>query len=232
MALQNTGKTPESVADWSEYLEEKLKVTKEVAEDYARSLVSNGYCWETVKLVVQNTTIAQPCQSLLDRGFKIGHCLKMAVILKCDRQSSERPSTSGPLLKIPRPVLSLDINQVDYDQFCFEWRTYRAHYQISHESIASHLFYCGNDDVRKRIRIECPLFTTCTQRSEGELLDILKSIVLSKMSKIVHVKQFCSIKQNRNESCSDYLARLQTKASCCGFACTSCGTANTNERVK
>ena len=103
---------------------------------------------------------------------------------------------------------------------------------MSCEDIPSHLFYCGNDDVRKRIRIECPVFTTAAHLSENDLLEILKSIVLSKVSKIVHVKQFCSFRQNRNESCSEYLARLQTKASCCGFLCTSCSEPSTNERVK
>ena len=143
MALRNTGNNPESVEEWENYLLDSLDVTKEVACNYASALVKNDYCLETLKLVIQNKPTAQPCQSLLEMGFKEGHCLKMAMLFKSNEQPSDRPirNTSGSQLKIPRPVLSLDINQVDYDQFCFEWQTYRAHYQISNAKIPAHLFY-------------------------------------------------------------------------------------------
>ena len=232
MALQNSGDKPESVDEWEKFFTDNLRVSQEVASVYASALLDNGYCWDTVKMVLQmNTPVAQPCPTLLQLGFKAGHCLKMSILLNTQVRGSERTQGSASKVKIPRPVLSLDINQVDYDQFCFEWRTYRNHYQLGRDDIPSHLFYCGNDDVRKRIRIECPMFTEAIH-TEGELLKVLKSIVLSKVSKIVHVKQFCSLKQNRSESCSEFLVRLQTKASCCDFLCMSCNEPSTNERVK
>ena len=112
--LRNTGSNPESVEEWENYFMNSLKVTKEVACNYASALVNNGYCWETVKLVVQNTPTAQPCQSLLEMGFKEGHCLKMAMFLKSNEQPSEIPinNTSGSQLKKSQDLCSFQTDSV------------------------------------------------------------------------------------------------------------------------
>ena len=114
MALRNTGNNPESVEEWEDYFMDSLKVTKEVACNYASALVKNGYCWETFKLVVQNTPTAQPCQSLLEIGFNLGHCLKMAMFLKSNEQPSDIPinNTSGSQLKKSQDLYSF---QTDSD---------------------------------------------------------------------------------------------------------------------
>ena len=222
MALQDS---IETVAEWEEFFVKKLKLSTSTAQAYATSLFNEGYCEETVRRVLENTPPDQPSPTLSKLGIKAGHCLKMAVHMLPNQSSS---SDHRSKIKIPRPTLTLDVNQVDFDQFCFEWRTYRTHYNIRSNEIASHLFYCGDEEVRKRIRLEKPSFTSSSEHTETELINILKGIVLSKVSKIVHIKQFYGLQQNTNESCNNYLIRLQTKASCCGFDCEPCA----KERLK
>jgi hypothetical protein len=227
MALQDS---IETVAEWESFFVKKLKLSVSTAQSYAQLLYNEGYCGQTVCRVLENTPPDQPSSTLSQLGIKAGHCLKMAVHFLPNQSASIGTSSSDhrSKIKIPRPTLILDVNQVDFDQFCFEWKTYRTHYNIRSNEIASHLFYCGNDEVRKRIRLEKPSFTSSSEHSETELINILKGIVLSKVSKIVHIKQFYGLLQNTNEPCNDYLIRLQAKASCCGFNCEPCG----KERLK
>ena len=228
MALQELG----TEAEWETFFTTNLKTSKEVSKKYAKSFVSEGYCGESIKHLLMYAPRGVPAAALLALGVKAGHCLKLAVCLNPPQNTTNNTSNQGVKLKIPRPVIALDANQTDFDQFCFEWRTYRIHYQLSPSDIASHLFYCGTEDVRRRIRIEQPSFISSTQYSEADLLNLLKDIVLSKISKIVHIKQFRDIHQGTNESSSEFLARLQLKTSCYLFTCNSCGESGTTERVK
>ena len=222
----------ESVDEWNAFFSEKLNLSATHALSYAQKLYEEGYCDQSVRLMLENTPSGQPSPALLTLGIKPGHCLRMAVYFLPKLSGACDVSNQHSKLKIPRPLLNLDANQVEFDQFVFEWKTYRSHYNIPPNEFASHLFYCGNDEVRKRIRIEDPSFTTSNERSESQLIDVLKGIVLSKISKIVHIKQFYCLVQSSAESCNDYLAKLQSKASCCGFLCTHCGKEGSMDRVK
>ena len=73
---------------------------------------------------------------------------------------------------------------------------------------------------------------TATIYSEDELLDAIKDIVLSKVSRMTHIKKFSMLKQEQNESCEDFFSRLQTMATCCGFNCKHCNRSNVAERVR
>jgi hypothetical protein len=231
MALR-TDADIKSQRDWKKFFSTELELDNEIAKKYADVLYDEGYCRETICHLFNHSTPGVPPPSLLELGIKAGHCLKMALHFTPDHNAGNSTSRSTSKIKVPRPVLTLDVNQVDFDQFCFEWKTYRMHYNITGSDISSQLFYCGNEDVRRRIRIEEPEFITPKKYSEPELLNILKDIVLSKISRIVHIKQFHDLCQKSNEPCTDFLSRLQTKASCCGFACTSCGKSSAIERIK
>ena len=232
MALRRT--VIESEDQWKSFFSEQLCFrNKEIVASYAKKFCEDGYCDQSIRLLLENTPPGKPSPDLLALGIKPGHCLKMAgYFVPSQSVSVANNSVSGSKLKIPRPVLNLDATQVEFDQFCFEWKTYRSHYNIQPFELPSHLFYCGSEEVRKRIRIENPSFTTSTELTEAELIDTLKSIVLSRVSKIVHIKQFYSLVQNPGESCNNYLSKLQSKASCCGFSCLSCGKEASNQRVK
>ena len=173
-------------------------------------------------------------------GISMGHLAKTKRYLKKYQIPIDRPD-SEPVVnsraenkhspKIPRPVVNMNIEQIDFDQFCFEWRVYKDHYKIQDSTIASNLLHCCDIEVRKRIRIEYPNFTINNQ-PEAELLEAVRCIALSKTSQIIHIKEFYNISQNETERCDEYLGRLQSKASCCGFKCEHCNTINDSTRVK
>ena len=224
---------PESQRDWKKFFNTELKLQQEVAEKYSEVLYNNGYDGQTIRHLLSHSTHGIPSPSLTEMGIKAGHCLKMALYF-VPQQNSDTFSHHHQSFKtkIPRPMLTMDVTQVDFDQFCFEWKTYRTHYNINENGVASQLFYCANDDVRRRIRIERPDFICAGTYSESQLLEILRNIVLSKISRIVHVKQFHDMYQREHEAFNEYLSRLQTKASCCNFVCESCDSTSVTERIK
>ena len=227
-------RTDTSEEEWTEFFGTTLGIRLALAKEYAQVLSDDGYCMTTVKHLLIHATPGVPCSTLLELGIKAGHCLKMALHFNPEGSNKESPNTNSSYfkLKIPRPMLSLDINQIDFDQFKFEWSTYRDHYHIQQKDIASQLFHCGNEEVRKRVRLEQPYFTKSGHFTEPELLDCLKDVVLSKVSRIVQIKQFHDLLQKPSEPCNDYVSRLQAKASCCGFICKLCNGDLTLERVK
>lgn len=234
MALRTDDSSESEPKAWIDLFSTKLGMQLETARKYAHVLSNDGYCMETMKHLLSHSMPGVPCTTLLELGIKAGHCLKMALYFNPERSNNESSDTNNsPIkIKIPRPLLSLDINQVDFDQFKYEWNTYRTHYHIKQKDVASQLFYCGNEDVRKRVRLEQPCFTTPGKYTESELLNFLKDIVLSKVSRIVQIKQFHDLLQKPSELCNEYVARLQAKASCCGFVCKLCSGDLTLERVK
>ena len=143
---------------------------------------------------------------------------------------SDNAKTSS-IPKVPRPIINMDISQIAFDQFCFEWSIYKKHYNIPESDIASHLLYSCDSKVRQRLRIEQPEFATKTY-TEKELLGIICNITLSKRSHIIHTKEFYDISQKDDESCIEFLGRLEIKASCCNFKCEHCDRISINSREK
>ena len=125
----------------------------------------------------------------------------------------------------------MDISQIEFDQFIFEWGVYKRHYNISETNVASHLLYSCDAKVRQRLRIDQPDFVQHSY-TESELLGIICNIVLSKTSYIVHIKEFYEIVQADSETCLEFLNRLEIKASCCNFKCEHCDKTSINSRVK
>ena len=126
MALR-TGNEIESQRDWVKFFNTELKLEQDVANKYAEALFNEGYCGKTIGHLLSHST-GIPSPSLLQLGFKAGHCLKMAMQFNPPTDSDTDCQT--PKSKIPRPMLSLNINRVDFDQFLFEWKTYQRHYKI------------------------------------------------------------------------------------------------------
>ena len=140
MALQEN--VPETEKEWKTFLISKLKFSAEVAKNYAELLFNEGYCGETMKHLFAHATPGQAPQSLLTLGVKVGHCLKLEMLLRpTTNTNTSGIATTSVKVKIPRPVITLDVNHIDYEQFCYEWKTYRLHYQIHDNDIASQFIH-------------------------------------------------------------------------------------------
>ena len=159
-------------------------------------------------------------------NMSLGHQLELkARFCPPNNTPQVRPASN----KVPTPTVRMDISQVEFDQFRFEWECYKGHYNIGYNSATS-LFFCCSEEVRLQLRISQS--SDILQWTENTMMEAIKEIVLSKVSPIVHVKQFMELKQEENEQVQKYLQRLQAKASCCNFLCRSCSCSNAEERVR
>ena len=130
------------------------------------------------------------------------------------------------------PEIKMDSSQLEFDQFVFEWQRYKMHYRFQDDQASTNLFFCCSTDLRQHIRTKQSCLGPMDNWKETELLRLIQEIATSKISPIVHIQEFMQMKQNPSEKCRDYLRRLQIKASCCDFKCSSCNASNVDRRVK
>ena len=109
MALQNELVTDK---EWEEFLVKELSVPIEKARTYASSFVDEGYSKDSITHLLAHSLPGQPPQLLLDLGLKVGHCLKLASYFSSPPAVAVAvaPNQSNKM-NIPRPVISLNINQ-------------------------------------------------------------------------------------------------------------------------
>ena len=170
--------------------------------------------------------------------LKYGHRTKM--IRKATRhssknvndhqQSSENYSVVNKATAIPRPTLEKGVTQLAFEQFIYEWKQYRKHYNFQDTvEIETQLTFCCSKDIRARIR-EGKIHQQTY--SEDELIAVIRDIALSRVSRMTHIKKFSLMKQEELESCEDFYGRLQTMATCCQFRCKHCKQTNAKERIR
>ena len=230
--------TIETRDEWLQFFSKDVKLTDLDAQSCADKFVNKKLSGQDVLDLIFTTQVSD--NNIF--GISMGHLAKTQRYLRqlqpninMDMNTSillddgNGVNRSGP--KIPRPTIHMDISQIDFDQFTFEWRIYKQHYKILNEDLSSNLLHCCDVEVRKRIRIEQPNFTT-NNYDEDELLKIISGVVLSKTSQIIHIKEFYDIIQQPDETCVVFLGRLQSKASCCDFKCEHCNEVNVTTRIK
>ena len=211
--------------DWKKFFHEELNLTSDTATSYGDELASQDITGSNIVI-----GLSQP-GFLSQFNMTIGHQLELHTkfLGNTSIKSESKDNLARPSNKVPMPIVNLNITQLEYDQFQFEWQKYKEHYNIRH-NIATSLFFCCSEDVRQQIRIQQTAHNL--EWTEQALLNAIKDTVLSKTSSIIHVKQFLEIKQESNESVQTFLQRLQTEASCCTFHCSSCSNSNVEDRVK
>ena len=223
MALRSNLSSIRTSADWTQFFQEELHLSLDIAKSYGDELASQDITGINISV-----GLAEP-GFLNQFNMTVGHQLELKTRFQPHVKTELGGNSIRPNNKVPLPTVHMNISQLEFEQFKFEWLKYKEHYQILH-SVATSLFFCCNEDVRQQIRIrQTAQNMTWTEQS---LMDAIGSIVLSKTSPIIHVKQFLEIGQESNETVQSFLQRLQAKASCCGFSCGSCQSSNIDQRVK
>ena len=235
MALRTENGEPiSSESEWLSFFQETMKFPSGSAIKYSSYLSAEGFTGDVLEECITDPDMKE------NIGMLMGEYKKLAGFIRQFNQMSITSAHTSPpsqtpherISNIPRPTIKMDSTQLDYDQFVFEWNRYRLHYHLSADQAATNLFFCCSEDIRQHIRTRQEHLGSTNNWAEHELLELIKDIATSKISPIVHVQQFMNLKQNPDEKCQDYLRRLQVKASCCNFSCTSCGTSSVNVRVK
>ncbi len=232
MALRSLKNEPiQSLEDWISFFKDQLLFSQASSEKYANYLFVEGFTGEILESCIDDADIKDSIGMLMGEYKKLKSFIKSKVL---PSQQSSPPSGSvlqkPPMDKVPRPQIGMEVTQLGFDQFKFEWTKYKEHLQLTPHEAATSLFFCCTEDVRSQLRI---LQTTDNSSwSEERLMLSVRDIVLSKTSPIVHIKQFMEIKQNGGETCQNFLRRLQAKASCCNFQCSSCKASTAESRVR
>ena len=232
MALLNDREEPiETEQDWSSFFQEKLRFSKKSASKYAKYLSKECFTGDILPQCIHDADMRSNME------MTMGEYKKLLIYIKPLQSHNNQPSTSnnrssGPVSKIPRPSIKMDSSQLEFEQFVFEWNKYKVHYGLPEDQSTTNLFFCCSDDIRQVVRTRQSSCGGTVEWVEHELLQLIKEIATSKVSPIVHIQEFLSMKQNADEKCRDYLRRLQIKASCCDFSCTSCKASNIDKRVK
>ena len=231
MALRRQGGEPIALEnEWVEFFMKQMKFPQKSSEKYAKYLCKEGFDGEVLEQSIEDADMKD------NLGMLVGEYKKLRIYIRSTLDILPAGTTgctrSGPISKIPRPHIKLDSKQLEFEQFVFEWNRYKSHYQLCGEQASTNLFFCCSDEIRQHIRTKQSHTTSSFNWSESELLDLIKDIACSKVSAIVHVKEFLTMQQQADERCQDYLRRLQIKASCCAFKCSSCNASNAEKRVK
>ena len=234
MALRKENGEPiSSESEWLDFFQQKMNFPPKSSVEYSKYLSKEGFTGDVLEECIADPDMKDNIGMLMGEYKKLKGFVRQ--FAPTDITSTHTSSTSHSherISSIPRPNIKMDSSQLEYDQFVFEWKRYKMHYNLSVSQAATNLFFCCADDVRQHIRTRQDCLGTSDNWAEHELLELIKDIATSKVSPIVHVQQFLNMKQNVNEKCQDYLRRLQVKASCCSFSCVSCNASSANERVK
>ena len=212
-------------ADWSAWIAD-LGLSIADAEEYGALIAAEAITEE--ELPHFDHELLKSCSV-----SKYGHRAKMirkALGSSKREEASSSQHVGNKEVAIPRPSIHKGVTQLEYDQFLYEWRQFKKHYNFrDSEELETQLIFCCTKEVRAKIREGRDLSSIY---NEDELLQVIKDIVLSKVSRMSHIKKFSMIKQEHNESCEDYFSRLQTMATCCEFVCKHCSRSNASERIR
>ena len=231
MALRNQeGSVLETEDDWLKFFRDELKFPASQSAEYAKHLTCECFTGDTLAECIED----QDMQSILK--MPAGHYKKLKCFLRPYHGStSANLNTSTGNRSAPKivcPSIKLDSTQLQYEQFEFEWKRYKAHYNLSEEDSSTTLFFSCTEEIRQHIKAKQDLLGASGSWNESDLLSLIKEITTSKTSPIVHLQSFLKMKQESSEKCRDFFRRLQIKASCCNFRCDKCKTNNIEKRVK
>jgi hypothetical protein len=193
---------------------------------YADYLVREGFTGKVLECCIGDSDMKDNMGMLMGDYKMLKFYITTHSTVADTTQQHSSSTSSGTISKIPRPEIKMDSSQLEFDQFAFEWKKYKAHYRIQGDQISTNLFFCCSNDLRQHIRTKQNRLGLDNWKEE-ELLNVIKDLTTSKISPIVHIQEFMQMKQNVSEKCQDYFRRLQFKASCCDFTCSSC---NENDR--
>ena len=203
-----------------------MKLSEDDTKEYAEE-------FHALKLTGRNIGIGLEKHDFLNHvNIPFGHVLELESRFIHKSKPNSTSIQRSSIDKVPRPTIGIDTSQLKFDQFQFEWNQYKQYCQLTVQEAATSLFFCCTDEVRSQIRVLQTPGSDPSTWTEEQLMSTIKDAVLSKTSPIVHIKQFLGLKQESNETCQAFLHRLQSKASCCHFVCKTCGTNNSESRVR
>ena len=124
--------------------------------------------------------------------------------------------------KLPRPTLSEDISEGDWNYFCEQWKRYKRATNLSAEDVTDELWACLSDDLARQCFDHGANMTTTTEK---DLLALLKVYSIRSQNRLVSIVEFLNLTQRENENITKFIARVRGCAKVCNFQvkCTAAG---------
>ena len=155
-----------------------------------------------------------PCEFSNDQSVEI---IKLHVGACHTSSSPTAVSAKVKAPKINRPMVDMGISQETWNMFRVRWKQFRTGVQICAEEESLQLFQCATEALGNLLLKADPFIT---DRNVEEVMSVLESFAVIRVSKGVQRADLMKLNQSSNEAIRTYAARVQGKAQTCGFIAT------------
>ena len=229
MALREN--EPETTEQWEEFFTNKLKVSKDIGQQYAAAFADEGYDGGSIKHLLAYSTPGIPSPSLLELGVKAGHCLKLSMYFNPPSAASNTtihdasPSTSTssqnnrPHVRHQSPQLQPSMSTSSFRDFISHWEVYRNLVGIpsNGSNTAAQMFSLAcndNPEIRSIIANHNP---NHLMLPEKDYIEMLRRLLTAQATPEIYRNKFFSMMQMQGETCQNWLKRLKEIAPDCDF---------------
>ena len=111
-----------------------------------------------------------------------------------DNSMASNASTQGSTRaeKLPRPTLTEDITEADWNFFEDSWSRYKRSTGLEGQSVIDQLWACASHSLAK----SCYQSGATATTTEKELLEIMKKLSIKSQNNLISVVQFLSMSQD------------------------------------
>ena len=134
-------------------------------------------------------------EALLDRHLRFAH------------QATGGSNSDRKPERFPRPDLKLDSSFEEWSEFLVTWNQYKDEYQLEGASLIRQLFACCSDELRHSL--SRPTGGSHFEKSETQLLELMKQLAVQYQNPAVHVQEFLGLVQQQDEGVRHYATRLR-----------------------
>ena len=113
--------------------------------------------------------------------------------------------------KFPRPEIKLDSSAEDWAEFKVTWTQYKEEYELAGAALIRQLYACCSEELRQSLSRSTG--GKHFEKTEAELLALMKQLAVRYQNPAVHVQDFLSLTQSQDEGVRHYLTRLRGVAS-------------------
>ena len=132
----------------------------------------------------------------------------------CHVQQSQGNQAPGRSPKIDRPTIDVGIDEEQWGNFVVRWKQFCQGSNLSKEAQSLQLFQCATETLGNLLLKSNP---SITDRSASEVLELMKSFAVVRVSKGVQRAELRKMVQGRDEAVRTFVARVQGRARTCNL---------------
>ena len=131
-----------------------------------------------------------------------------------NRNNGKNADSESRPEKFPRPEISDPASDTDWGYFLASWESYKRSTKITGQIACDQLWHCPTDGLKKKV-YDSGVRPTDT---EEQILCGIKRLCVKAHNNMVNILEFQNLHQERGESVSEFVARLNGAAGVCDFS--------------